>query len=282
MTGGDGMQIDKVINNNVVIARDEAGAETVLMGRGLGFGRRSGDRAPEHLIEKRFTLHGGQLSDRFQQLLASIPLAHFLLSERIIDRAKHTLDAALSDSIYVTLPDHISAAIEREKQGIRLSNPLLWDIRQFYPEEYKAGCAALEQIRAETGIDFPEDEAGFIAMHFVNAEGGGELSGVYDMTCLMQRVFGLVRTQCGVEPDRDSLDFYRFVAHLKSFARRMAAGQGYGDRDADLLPAVQEKYPAAFACAQAVCDAVREESGFDAGQSELLCLTLHIARVTGA
>ena len=30
------MQIQKVLNNNVVIALDENGEETVLMGRGLG------------------------------------------------------------------------------------------------------------------------------------------------------------------------------------------------------------------------------------------------------
>lgn len=275
------MQIQKVLNNNVVIALDETGEETVLMGRGLGFGRHTGDSAPAHLIEKRFTLHAGQLSDRFQQLLTSIPLPHFLLSERIIDHAKRTLSAALSDSIYVTLPDHISAAIERHKQNIELSNPLLWDIRQFYPEEYRAGCAAVDLIREETGIDFAEDEAGFIAMHFVNAEGGGELPEVYDMTCLMQRVFELIREQFGVEPEHDSLDFYRFVAHLKFLARRIAAGQRYGDRDADLLPPVQHKYPAAFACAQMICGAILQEYDFDAGKSELLYLTLHIARITG-
>ena len=32
------MKIEKVLNNNVVVALDENGAETVLMGRGLGFG----------------------------------------------------------------------------------------------------------------------------------------------------------------------------------------------------------------------------------------------------
>ena len=45
------MQIEKVLNNNVVIALDETGEETVLMGRGLGFGRHPGDSAPVHLIE---------------------------------------------------------------------------------------------------------------------------------------------------------------------------------------------------------------------------------------
>ena len=104
------MKIEKVLNNNVVVALDENGAETVLMRRGLGFGRRAGDEAPPDKVEKRFTLHSDQLSDRFQQLITSIPLPHFLMSERIINHAKIALGKELSDSIYVTLPDHISAA----------------------------------------------------------------------------------------------------------------------------------------------------------------------------
>ena len=85
-----------------------------------------------------------------------------------------------------------------------------------------------------------------------------------------------------MEPDRDTVDFYRFIAHLKFLARRIAAGQCYGDHDADLLPPVQAKYPAAFTCAQAVCHFIVNKYGFDAGKNELLYLTLHIARVTEA
>ena len=239
------MRIEKVLNNNVVVALDENGAETVLMGRGLGFGRRAGDEAPAAQVEKRFTLHSDQLSDRFQQLITSIPLPHFLMSERIINHAKIALGKELSDSIYVTLPDHISAAIHRYKEGIRLPNPLLWDIRQFYKDEYQVGSKANEIVREETGVEFTEDEAGFIAMHFVN----------------------------------DSIDYYRFVTHLKFFARRIVSGQQYGDEDADLLGVVRYKYPRAFACAQKVCAYVKREKGFASGQNELLYLTIHIARV---
>ena len=40
------MKIEKVLNNNVVVALDENGAETVLMGRCLGVGLRAVDEAP--------------------------------------------------------------------------------------------------------------------------------------------------------------------------------------------------------------------------------------------
>ena len=148
------MKIEKVLNNNVVVALDENGAETVLMGRGLGFGRRTGDEAPPDKVEKRFTLHSDQLSDRFQQLMTSIPLPHFLMSERIINHAKIALGKELSDSIYVTLPDHISAAVNRYKEGIVLPNPLLWDIRQLYKDEFRVGLKANEIVKEETGVEF--------------------------------------------------------------------------------------------------------------------------------
>ncbi|WP_283673892.1 BglG family transcription antiterminator LicT [Butyricicoccus sp. Marseille-Q5471] len=274
------MQIQKILNNNVVVALDEQGAETVLMGRGLGFGRKTGDPVNQAAVEKRFTLHSEQLSDKFQQLMTSIPMPHFLMSERIINHAKIALGKTLSDSIYVTLPDHISAAITRYKDGIRLPNPLLWDIRQFYPDEFSVGLKANEIVLEETGVQFTEDEAGFIAMHFVNAQIDGEIREVYDMTYLMQEVFQIVRREFGYEPDRDSINYYRFVTHLKFFAQRIMNGQRYGNGEEDLLAVVRYKYPKAYECARQVCAYVRRDKGFDAGQNELLYLTIHIARIT--
>ena len=273
------MKIDKVLNNNVVIARDENGAETVLMGRGLAFGRRAGEEVPADKVEKRFTLQSGQLSSRFQQLLTSIPLSHFLMSERIINHAKISLGKELSDSIYVTLPDHISAAVERYRQGLVLPNPLLWDIRQFYKEEYAVGLEANRIVFEETGVQFTEDEAAFIALHFVNAHVGGEIRDVYDMTYLMQAAFRIVREQYRREPDCDSLEYFRFVTHLKFFARRIVSGEHYGDGDADLLDVVWYKYPRAYDCARRICSYVEREKGFSSGKNELLYLTIHIARV---
>lgn len=273
------MKIEKVLNNNVVVALDENGAETVLMGRGLGFGRRVGDEAPPDKVEKRFTLHSDQLSDRFQQLITSIPLPHFLMSERIINHAKIALGKELSDSIYVTLPDHISAAVNRYKEGIVLLNPLLWDIRQLYKDEFRVGLKANEIVKEETGVEFTDDEAAFIALHFVNAQLGGEIRDIYDMTYLLKAVFRIVYDEYGFRPDDESLNYYRFVTHLKFYARRIVSGEGYGDEDSDLLDVVRFKYPKAYACADKIRVYVQREKNFHSGQNELLYLTIHIARV---
>ena len=152
-------------------------------------------------------------------------------------------------------------------------------IQQFYKDEYKVGLKANEIVLEETDVDFTDDEAGFIAMHFVNAQIGGEIREVYDMTYLMQAALRIVREAYGAEPDSSTIEYYRFITHLKFFARRIVSSQKYGDEDTDLLEVVRFKYPRAFACAEKICDYVLHEKGFHAGRNELLYLTIHIARV---
>ncbi|MDF2786936.1 MAG: transcriptional antiterminator, partial [Neobacillus sp.] len=40
--------IDKVLNNNVLIAEHPSYEEVVLIGKGIGFNRKQGDRSEEH------------------------------------------------------------------------------------------------------------------------------------------------------------------------------------------------------------------------------------------
>ena len=99
------------------------------------------------------------------------------------------------------------------------------------------------------------------------------------MTYLMQAALRIVREVYGAEPDSSTIEYYRFITHLKFFARRIVGSQKYGDEDTDLLEVVRFKYPRAFACAEKICSYVLTEKGFHAGDNELLYLTIHIARV---
>ena len=50
------MIIEGIINNNVVSSKEDDGREVVVMGRGIGFGRKKGDALPQEGIEKIFTV----------------------------------------------------------------------------------------------------------------------------------------------------------------------------------------------------------------------------------
>lgn len=164
------MKIDKIINNNIVSAIEADGKEVVIMGRGLGFGMKPGKEIPEGKIEKVFRLDSQNSTDKFKELLANLPLEHIQASTEIINYAKSVLNRRLNQSIYITLTDHINFAIERFKERMVFTNPLLNEIKTFYKEEYLVGEYAVALIERRIGIKLPVDEAGFIALHIVNAE----------------------------------------------------------------------------------------------------------------
>lgn len=275
------MKIEKILNNNVVVTLNDQGKELIAMGRGLAFKRKIGDELQPERIEKTFTLSDESISSKFQELLSAIPMNHVLLSERIINYAKIKLGKKLSDTIYVTLPDHISGAIQRYQQNIVMKNPLLWDIKRFYRDEFAVGLKANKIVEEETGVRFLEDEAAFIALHFANAQldGGEDISNTYRITTVMQEVSEIVKNFFNLEFDENSLAYYRFITHLKFFAQRLLNGTHYNDDVQDLLAVVELKHKKALECVKEIKKFVADQYGYEMYDEETLYLTVHIARI---
>lgn len=274
------LKIRKVLNNNVAVILSNNGLETVVMGKGIAFNKRVGDAIPADKIEKVFTITGKETNYKFQELVTEIPLEHILVSEKIIRYAKCNLGKKLSDSIYITLTDHISTAIERYQEGIILKNALLWDIKQFYPDEFMLGEKALEIVKSDFGVEFLEDEAAFIALHFVNAQLDEDMGLVNNMTKLIQEITNIVKYYFQIEYNPQSLAYYRFINHLKYFAQRLFHNVPYADDDdTSILDAIKEKHQKEYQCAQAVANFVKQQYGYDMGNEEMLYITVHITRI---
>ena len=219
------MKIFKVINNNVLSAYDDKQQEVVVMGRGIGFKAKPGDVIDESKIEKVFHIENSTLSRQFQEMLSDMPLEHMQISSDIISYAKDECGMRLSQSIYVALTDHINFAIERYRQGIQLPNALLGEIRQFYRREYLVGEYALRILAERLDIHFGEDEAGFIALHFINAVYDTTLYDVQAISDILQKSLELVQEDFGTWVNTHSMHYERFMAHLKFLARRIAGGE---------------------------------------------------------
>ena len=55
---GKVMEINKIINNNIVSSADQNGRELIVMGRGIGFGKKPGQKIDEESVEKIFRITG--------------------------------------------------------------------------------------------------------------------------------------------------------------------------------------------------------------------------------
>ena len=67
-------------------------------------------------------------------------------------------------SLYTGLLAHIERAIHRLRENMRISNPLLSEIKEDYPALFDLVDRGMEKIFVEDEI--PEEEAAFVAMHF--------------------------------------------------------------------------------------------------------------------
>ncbi|MBU8917846.1 BglG family transcription antiterminator LicT [Neobacillus sp. 114] len=273
------MKIAKVINNNVISVMDEQNKELVIMGRGIAFQKRPGDVVDESKIEKVFRLENKDVSEKFKTLLYEIPLEYMAVSEEIINYAKVKLGKKLNDSIYVSLTDHIHFAIERHQKGINISNALLWEIKKIYQDEFSIGREALKMIQNKLGITLPEDEAGFIAMHIVNAELNDEMPNLVNITKLIQDILNIVKYHFKIELDEESLNYFRFLTHLKFFAQRLFSGSHLDSEDDFLYNLVKEKHKEAFACAQKIKDYITKAHQHEITKEEMGYLAIHIHRV---
>lgn len=64
--------IKKSLNNNVLIATNEDDDEVVVIGRGIGFGKKSGDRIVQEQVEKLFVLKDPDEQKQYKELLYNL------------------------------------------------------------------------------------------------------------------------------------------------------------------------------------------------------------------
>ena len=274
------MIIKKIFNNNAILAKDLSKQEIVIMGRGVGFKKSVGDQVDENLIEKTFILKQKDASEKFKLLLEDIPTEHVSLCYDIIEYAKNMLSVELNDYIYITLTDHISYALKLFDEGLNRPNALIWEIKKFYPKEFEIGLKALDLIQSETNKKLPEDEAGNIALHLINAQTNNSSNKVEDIahqTKMIQDILNIIKYTYNIALNEKSLNYERFVTHLRFFFQRLNKNEKMEKEEDDfLLKQVKTKYKKAYECMLKIQKYLEQELS----DEEQLYLTIHIQRVT--
>lgn len=189
------MNIVKIINNSIVLAKDQHGYEFVVMGKGLGFSKKIGQDICDAKIEKIFRMENDKEMEDFKNLITKLPAEYLQLTNQIILYTKNTIGLDLNENIFLTLTDHINFAVERYQKGMHFPNALYEEIRMFYPKEFLVGKKALELIEEKIKIRLPEDEAASIALHIVNAEYHGPVGNAVQMTTMIREIIEMINVE---------------------------------------------------------------------------------------
>lgn len=273
------MRLIKALNNNVALVQDENGQEAVVMGRGVAFNGKPGGFIREDLIEKHFVLNGDKGKKDFASLLKRITVDDIELASSIIREGEEQLGYRCSDSILLTLSDHLGMMFERMKEGVHFGTPLEWDIRLIYPKEYQFARRAVQKLSRKTGYQIPEQEAAFIVLHFINAHSGeNDMQETMLCTKIIQNILNICKLYYGREFQEDDFDVSRFITHVRYFVRRQMKGE-HLSIDAAIAQVIAEKCPADYKCAMKISCFLNQTYKWDVSQGEILYLTLHLNRM---
>ena len=274
------MEVLRVFNNNVVLARAKDGGEVILTGRGLGFQAKPGQRVDESRVVRVFVPEDGRNADNFGAQVAAIPPEHLALADQALEIARQGMSGPLNSTAVVGLADHISFAIKRLRQGLNMDYPLRAEVAHLYPDELRMAQQVLDFVNSRLDDALPPEEAIAIALHLVNAGfASGDLSYTYQMTGVFTQLFEVLEQAYGRPFDRETVNAARFITHLRYFFVRAHNGKQLAEGATGLGSAIRQAYPEAFGTALKLQAVLELRLGEPLTDDEVTYLTLHVARM---
>lgn len=273
------MRIFRIFNNNVVATITDDRKEAIAQGSGIGFRKNAGDLIDESKVEKLFIFHDEERR-KFDKLMEDTPIEYFQIAQEIAVKAGKKLDIELSNKVLISLTDHISFSIERKKQGVSLPNLMLNEVRSLYPQEYELGKWGIQYIKKQTGVELPLDEAGYIAIHIVNAELNVGSENTTKILHLSKGVIDIIEKTYHIDLKEESLECSRLMTHLKYLAQRIFTKQAVNFKESeDMYDLLIQRDANLSSCMSEVTSYIKQTFAYDLSQGEQVYLMIHLIKV---
>lgn len=272
------LNVQKILNNNVLIAKHESYGEVVLIGKGIGFNRKKGDPIQNDIAEKMFVLKGEKEQEQYKNLL---PLLNDDMSNVIIsaiELIRERTNSFLNEHIHIALTDHILFAINRLMRGMEVRNPFLVETRTLYPFEYEIAREVVSMINEMTEVYLPEGEVGFIALHIHSAMMNKDLSEVNQHSQLIGRLTNMIEQQLNVDINKESVDYMRLIRHIRYTIERVLRGERVEEPE-KIAKLLKEEYPLCYNLSWKLIKMMQQTLQKPVYDAEAVYLTMHLQRI---
>lgn len=282
--GGDGLEgkrtfhLSKALNNNVILVLDQKrNEELVLVGKGLGFGKKENKEITlrEEDIEKSFVAFDESTKEDYYRLMNELNSKVIGVSEEIIAMAEKEF-GLLNSHIHIALTDHIGFTIERLKMGLGINNPFLYEIKVLYPDEYRIGEKAADMIKDRLGVSISETEIGFIALHIHSARENKEVSETVKGFRFLKDLISIIEKESGIIIDNNTLDYNRLINHLRLSLNRLEEEKYINN---PLLDTIKEQFTKSYNIAKKVGEHIEKNKKVIVKEDELGYMAIHIERI---
>lgn len=275
-----GYKIERVLNNNAVVTLNSEGAEIIIAGPGIAFGKKYGGYISSSKIEKIYKLDKAEDTNKLMDIFKNIPNEYIIIVEQVLRISKSKYNLTLNDNLYLALSDHIFSALNRYKEGIIFENKLLWEIKNIYQAEFEIAKETINMIKKVSGVDLPEDEAAFIALHIVNAESDYGFDNINTMTKRTRDILKIIELHFSKQVDKDSLAYHRLLSHIKYFVNRVLKKEEISIHGENMIfQNLKKMYPSSIKCIDKISNYIFVNENYTLENIEKLYLLLHISRL---
>ena len=267
--------VTKVFNNNIILVNSED-HEKILFAKGIGFGKKPGYVIPKGIkVDKIFTIADSDNIENLNTMIEKVDNDFFVVCEEAIYEISEKINQELNESIHIGLIDHLYFAIKRLKNNEEIENPFLVEIETLYSKEYMLADMVAKKVGAYCNVDIPDGEIAFIALHIHSAINNGKISNTLKSSYLGSTIVEHVEDRLNIEIDRKSLDYARFLTHIKFAIQRIMENVHINN---ELTKIIKSSYKESFSIAEEVAEIIEDELGIKVMEDEVTFLTIHIER----
>lgn len=270
-------RVSKVLNNNGVIAIDmDENKEYVILGKGVGFGKKVSQRfdKPEGCTTYRLEQETERGSAK--ELVKGIEPEYLEIADAILTESQKVFGDSIDRGILFPLADHISFAVARIRRNEQISNPLTEDIKVLFYSEFKVAETLKTILRERLQIEIDDHEVGYVALHIHSAIGDEKVSVAMQTARAVRECIDMIEKATGKPIDVLSLSYNRLMNHMKYMVARASTGEKL---NLDMNEYMLDQYPQAYKVATDICKNLEGCIGHNLDETETGYLAMHIQRV---
>jgi len=268
--------VQRILSNNAVIANTVIGQDVILLGKGMGFGRKAGDLLKSPKYEKIYVVPEGVAEQQALSLIEQVEPAVIQVAEDIIELAKAQLGQALHPRVYVALTDHINFTLIRLSQGMEIKNPFISEIEVMYPDEFYVATQGAKLIAKKLSITIPREEIGFIALHLHAARHNRSVGESLKHSQVISKVIQHIEIQIGPLQENGGLNYTRLLTHLQSSIHRVITNTAIEN---PFMEHLKKNFTRSYELARQVGDIIEMELQVKVPDAEIGYLTIHLERI---
>ncbi|MCO8287451.1 PRD domain-containing protein [Tetragenococcus halophilus] len=212
------LKVVQSLNQNALLVNND-GNECIVVGKGIGFGKKRGDIVESKQDIKFYKMVPKQ--DDIKESIDDVDDQSLQMAEKVAVHAESFLNKEFTGNFILSLAGHIQYLEEKYRDHVEIPEPFHYELKYLYPTEYRIAEWAVNYLQEEFNVEMPTAEVSFFTLHFVNGlVESGSVKNVVELSDILNETIEIIERETGEVMDRETISFSRFIIHLRYFVIR--------------------------------------------------------------